>query len=438
MSKVFVLDTNKHPLNPIHPGQARLLLKQGRAAVLKRYPFTLVLKTTVEHPVLEPLRLKIDPGSKTTGLALLNDATGEVVWAAELTHRGEQIKQAMDRRRLLRRSRRQRKTRYRPPRFLNRRKRVGTLPPALQSRIVNILTWVSRLLRLAPITALSEELVRFDTQAMQDERVQGIAYQQGTLAGYELRSYLLEKWGHACVYCGKRRVQLQVEHLQAKACGGTDRPSNLVLSCPACNLAKGTQDVREFLKDCPDVLARIQAQRKVPLKDTAAVNTTRWMVYERLNALGLPVETGSGGRTRYNRATHQLPKTHWLDAALVGASTPQTLQIERIYPLLIAAERRQRRQMCLVNRHGFPRSTAKRDCIIHGYQTGDLVRAIVPRGKRAGTYEGRVAVKASGSFLIATRTGTVTDIAYRFCHLLQHNDGYAYDQKGGRDFLPTA
>lgn len=438
MSKVFVLDTNKHPLNPIHPGQARLLLKQGRAAVLKRYPFTLVLKTSVEHPVLEPLRLKIDPGSKTTGLALLSDATGEVVWAAELTHRGEQIKQAMDRRRLLRRSRRQRKTRYRRPRFLNRRKRVGTLPPSLQSRVGNILTWVSRLLRLAPITALSEELVRFDTQAMQDERVQGIAYQQGTLAGYELRSYLLEKWDHACTYCGKRRVQLQVEHLQAKARGGTDRPSNLVLSCPACNLAKGTQDVREFLKDCPDVLARIQAQRKVPLKDTAAVNTTRWMVYERLKALGLPVETGSGGRTRYNRATHQLPKTHWLDAALVGASTPQTLQIEGVCPLLITAQRRQRRQMCLVDRHGFPRSKAKRDRLIHGYQTGDLVRAIVPRGKRAGTYEGRVAVKASGSFSIATRTGTVTDIAYRFCHLLQHNDGYTYDQKGGRDFLPTA
>jgi len=105
---------------------------------------------------------------------------------------------------------------------------------------------------------------------------------------------------------------------------------------------------------------------------------------------------------------------------------------------LITAERRQRRQMCLVDRYGFPRSAAKRDRIIHGYQTGDLVLAIVPRGKRAGTYEGRVAVKASGSFSIATRTGTVTDIAYRFCHLLQHNDGYAYNQKGGCDFLPTA
>ena len=88
MSKVFVLDANKHPLNPIHAGYARLLLSTSKAAVLKYYPFTLILKETVETPHLEPLRLKLDPGSKATGLALLNDATGEVIFAAEITHRG--------------------------------------------------------------------------------------------------------------------------------------------------------------------------------------------------------------------------------------------------------------------------------------------------------------------------------------------------------------
>ncbi len=98
MSKVFVLDTHKQPLNPVHPGRARLLLSSGKAAVLKRYPFTIILKTVVEQSVLEPLRVKIDPGSKTTGLALVNDATGEVVFAAELEHRGEQITKALARR----------------------------------------------------------------------------------------------------------------------------------------------------------------------------------------------------------------------------------------------------------------------------------------------------------------------------------------------------
>src|SRR5579859_7310589 len=101
MSNVFVLDTNKQLLNPVHPGRARILLSQGKAAILKRYPFTIVLKTAVEQPVLEPLRLKIDPGSKTTGLALLNDASGEVVFAAEITHRGHVISKRLDDRRAI-------------------------------------------------------------------------------------------------------------------------------------------------------------------------------------------------------------------------------------------------------------------------------------------------------------------------------------------------
>src|SRR5215831_14497400 len=103
MSKVFVLDTNRQPLNPVHPGRARLLLAAGKAAVFKRYPFTLILKCAVEHPEVHPLRLKIDPGSQTTGMALVDDLSGEVVWAAELTHRGKQIKHALDQRRGVRR-----------------------------------------------------------------------------------------------------------------------------------------------------------------------------------------------------------------------------------------------------------------------------------------------------------------------------------------------
>jgi len=142
MSQVFVLDTNKQALNPVYPGGARLLLKQGKAAVYRRYPFTIILKRAVEALQVEPLRVKIDPGSRVTGLAIVNDGSSEVVWAAELTHRGEQIKRALDRRRAARRSRRQRKTRYRKPRFQNRRKRTGRLPPSLESRVCNVVTWV--------------------------------------------------------------------------------------------------------------------------------------------------------------------------------------------------------------------------------------------------------------------------------------------------------
>ena len=192
MSKVFVVDTNKHPLNPVHPGRARLLLTRGKAAVLRRYPFTIVLKSAVESPHVEPLRVKLDPGSKVTGLAIVNDVSGEVVFAAELTHRGQAIKKALDGRRAVRRSRRLRKTRYRQARFAHRRKPQGWLPPSLESRIANMLTWVNRLRRCCPIAAISMELVKFDLQKLEHSEISGVEYQQGTLVGYEVREYLLE------------------------------------------------------------------------------------------------------------------------------------------------------------------------------------------------------------------------------------------------------
>src|ERR1051326_2938914 len=293
MSKIFVLDMNKQPLNPVHPGRARILLASGKAAVFKRYPFTLILKRVVEHPDVHLLRLKIDPGSQTTGMALVDDPSGDVVWAAELTHRGQAIKHALDQRRAVRRGRRQRNTRYRPPRFQNRRRRSGWLPPSLESRVANVLTWVRRLGSLCKLGAISVERVKFDLQQLEQPEISGIAYQQGTLLGYEVRSYLLEKWERACSYCGITGVPLQVEHIQAKANGGTDRLSNLCLACEPCNLAKGTQDIRVFLADQPERLTRMLAQAKTPLKDAAAVNTTRWALYQRLKQEGYPLESGS-------------------------------------------------------------------------------------------------------------------------------------------------
>jgi len=437
MSNVFVLDTNKQPLNPVHPGRARLLLKEGKAAVWKRYPFTILLKTAVEAPQVQTLRVKVDPGSKTTGLALVNDATMHVVFAAELSHRGEKMKASLNSRRLVRRSRRQRKTRYRKPRWQNRRRQEGWLPPSLESRISNILTWVSRLRRLCPIAAISQEVVRFDTQRMENAEISGVQYQQGTLAGYETREYLLLKWKHACTYCGATRVPLQIEHIDPRAMGGTNRVSNLCLACEACNQAKGTRDIREFLKTKPDLLKRILAQTKAPLKDVAAVNATRWALYERLKTFGLPIEGGSGGLTKYNRVTRGLTKTHWLDAVCVGRSTPASPIIKDIVPLSITATGHGSRQMCRMDKFGFPRTGPKQHKRVQGFQTGDLVRAVVTSGAKKGIYVGKVAVRTRGSFNITTASGVVTDIHHRFCVLIAHSDGYTYQQRKEAALPPT-
>jgi 5-methylcytosine-specific restriction endonuclease McrA len=277
MSYVFVVDTDRRPINPVHPGRARILLSSGKAAMLKRYPFTIMLKAKIEQPETHPLRLKLDPGSKTTGMALLNDASGHVVFAAELVHRGHTIKEQLDSRRGVRRSRRSRHTRYRKPRFSNRHRPKGWLSPSLQSRMSNITTWVQRLQKLCFIEAISMELVKFDLQQMEQPEIQGAQYQQGTLFGYELREYLLEKWHRQCAYCGKSKVPLQVEHIQPKARGGTNRVSNLCLACQKCNQKKGTQEIAVFLKKKPELLKKIVAQAQAPLKDATAVNATRWL-----------------------------------------------------------------------------------------------------------------------------------------------------------------
>jgi 5-methylcytosine-specific restriction endonuclease McrA len=437
LSHVFVVDTNKQPLGPVHPARARKLLSHGKAAVYRKYPFTIILKVAIADPVGAELRIKLDPGSKTTGIAVVSDQSGEVVFAAELSHRGHKIKENLDSRRAIRRSRRARQTRYRKARFQNRRRREGWLAPSMQSRIANILTWVARLARVCKITSISLELVRFDMQLMENAEISGVEYQQGTLAGYEVREYLLEKWGRKCTYCGKENIPLQIEHIVPRAKGGSNRLSNLCLACEKCNLAKGTKSIEEFLKKKPDLLKRILAQAKAPLRDAAAVNTTRWELFRRLQVLGLPIECGSGGLTKYNRTTRELPKTHWLDAACVGQSTPLMLKIQGVQPLLIRATGYGCRQMCRMDKYGFPRTGPKEAKFVKGFQTGDIVKAVVTSGSKVGTYVGRVAVRARGSFNISTDKGLISDISYKYCQVVQKADGYSYETRGEAALPPN-
>lgn len=187
MQRVFVLDKNRQPLMPCHPARARELLNRGKAAVYRRVPFTLILKARAGGDA-QLLCLKLDPGSKTTGLAMTLHRQGRdtVIWAGELNHRGKSIRASLDARRALRRGRRNRKTRYRAKRFLNRTKPAGWLAPSLQHRVDTTLSWVKRLTRLAPVTALSQELCGTDVPV---QRWQGsrrpVHHSLGNLGAHE-------------------------------------------------------------------------------------------------------------------------------------------------------------------------------------------------------------------------------------------------------------
>jgi 5-methylcytosine-specific restriction endonuclease McrA len=431
---VFVPDKRKKPLMPCSEKRARLLLERRKAVVHKIAPFTIRLKDRVGGEV-QPVRIKLDPGSKTTGIALVREeetvspelgkteTTAHVLFLAELTHRGGKIRDRLTARRALRRRRRG-NLRYRKPRFDNRTRPEGWLAPSLQHRVDTTMAWVKRLMGLSPVSGISQELVRFDLQKVENPKISGVEYQQGTLAGYEVREYLLEKWNRVCAYCGDKDVPLEVDHIHPRSKGGTDRVSNLTLACHVCNQKKGNKDVSEFLKKKPETLKRILSQAKNPLRDASAVNSTRWALFEALKRTGLPVETGSGGRTKWNRTRFGLSKTRSLDAACVGI-VDKVVNGDR--PVLsIKATGRGSYQRTRLDAFGFPRGFLTRKKAHFGFVTGDLVRAVVTKGKKIGSYLGRVAVRSSGSFNIQRPGAVVQGISHKSCRCLQRGDGYGY------------
>ncbi|GLC97798.1 hypothetical protein Tamer19_72070 [Cupriavidus sp. TA19] len=402
---VFVLDKHGKPLMPCSEKRARLLLERRRARVHRLIPFVIRLTDRLAaDSECQPLRLKLDPGSKETGVAIVREVASDVGGApdafvlslAEIIHRGRKISEALTARCSMRRARRGRNTRYRAPRFDNRRRPTGWLAPSLRHRVDTTAAWVSRFIRLAPLSALSMELVRFDMQAMENPEISGIEYQQGTLLGYEVKEYLLAKFGRVCSYCDASDCPLETEHIVAKANGGSSRVSNLTLACRPCNQKKGDLPLEAFLRKDPERARRILARAKAPLRDAAAVNATRFALLDAIKAFGLPVETGSGGQTKFNRRRLEVPKSHALDAVCVG-HVDSIANWQR--PVLcIKCTGRGSYQRTRLTAHGFPRGYLMRSKRAFGFQTGDMVKAVVPSGKKAGTHVGRVAIRATGSF----------------------------------------
>mgnify|MGYP001795701992 CR=1 FL=1 len=279
---VFVVDTNRQQLNPVTPKQARRLLEKGKAAVFRMYPFTLILKTVIDNPIIRPLALKIDPGSKFTGIALLDGEN--VIWAAELEHRGYQIKDA-------------------------------------------------------------------------------------------------------------------------------------------CNQKKGNKPVEEFLKKKPELLKKIKSKAKKTLHDAAAVNATRNKLVKVLSG-SLPTRTATGAQTKYNRIRLNLDKKHWIDAACVGDI--DNLKLLTNQPLKIKCNGHGTRQMCRTDKYCFPSRYVPRFKFVKGFQTGDIVKAVVTSGKKIGEYMGRIATRSTGSFNISTREKIVQGISYKYCKTVHKKDGYSY------------
>ncbi|MFE1954166.1 RNA-guided endonuclease IscB [Streptomyces sp. NPDC059524] len=440
-SRVFVHDRHGQPLMPCHPARARELLGKGRAVIVRQTPFTIRLRDrTVSRSQVDGVHLRIDPGSKGTGMALTVDRHEHAgdgrthlvrrgLMAVELRHRSERISLCMRQRAGFRRRRRSANCRYRALRRDNRTRPAGWLPPSLRHRVDTVVSLARRFCRYAPVTEIHVESTAFDTQSISSgRRLRGAEHQQGTLAGTDARTYLRQKWGDACAYCDATDLPLNIEHIHPRSRGGSDRIANLVLACVPCNQAKGAQPIRGFLATDPERLARFIAQTKPTLRDAAAMNSTGKPLLKALTSLGRPVHAWTGAQTHTNRELLGLVKSHTLDALVVGPLGTDADEKTVVVPrqiLVITATGRGSYARTTPDRFGFPRLRRDRRKRHFGYVTGDLVRATVPDGKWAGIHTGRISVRARGQHSLATPQGRI-NVSYRCLSLLQRGDGYGY------------
>ena len=421
---VFVLDRSKKPLDMISHAKARILLKNRLAVVHKIYPFTIRLKDNSCVGKDKAYTVKLDPGSRTTGIAIVDDAN-KVVILAEIAHRGHVIKKKLDQRKAARRSRRNRKTRYRESRFLNRTRPEGWLAPSIKSRADNVINFICKYKKLINISKVMIEYVSFDVAQMSSNtKLWGSNYQQGPLYQQKLRSFIFSRSNGKCVYCGAKATN--IDHVIPRANGGTNSTYNLVASCRACNQMKSNLSLKEFGKLMGKNYSHLEP-KKLP-KDAAIVQSARNYMVKEITKLVTDTTTHDAWLTKYNRNELGLPKEHYYDALSVG-EVPPKFNFLTDKMLTISAKGRGSRQMCSMDKYGFQRTSAKASKSVEGFQTGDIVKAVVPSGSKAGVYLGRVAVRSNRCFDIQTKTKTIEGIWHKHFHIIQRGDGYLYNYK---------
>ena len=357
-----VIDASGQPLAPCHPARARQLLRRGRAVPHHRYDIfgIRLVDKTIPPDQIHRATLAVNPGAEHTGLAVSHQSdTGyrKVLLTLQIEHRGNQVKHRMEQRRNYRKARRSR-IRHREPRFLNRKRLPGWLPPSVKSRLANTITWITRLQKLIAVDVVAVETMQFDIQRLANPDIRGIEYQQGPLFQTTLRAFVYHRDGGKCRYCGKgpsKDNPLTLDHIVPRAAGGTDRPDNIAAACRQCNYAKGDQPVEQFLHRKPVALARIQAQLKKPLASVTHLNVIIPFLLRHLLDEGHDIREWDAAATAANRKLHRIDKSHTNDAALLGYCTAVT---NLPAPLIFKAIGHGRRQRMMPDRYGTPRGKA--------------------------------------------------------------------------------
>jgi len=348
--RVPVLNMRGKPLMPTTPAKARHLLKQGKAKVVKRTPFVIQLKIATGE-TKQKVTLGIDSGYSKVGFSAVTEKQELISGELELRKNMSKLIEQKRNYRIKRRSR----LWHREPRFNNRKISKGWLAPSIQHKLDTHIRLIEQIKKWFPITNTIIEVANFDTQKMQNPEISGIEYQQGELQGYEIREYLLDKWGRQCVYCKKKDIPLEVEHINPKSRGGSNRVSNLTISCRKCNLKKGSQTAEEF------GFPNIQKKAKESLKSTAFMNIVKKMLAKQVNA-----EETFGYITKYGRIKQDIEKSHVNDAFVIANGSNQ----ERCKSFIVTQTRRNNRSI-QTNRRGYKPSIRRKR---YKLQPNDLMK----------------------------------------------------------------
>ena len=419
-TQACVLDQNGKPLMPTtRLGKVYRLLKTKKAHIVSYEPFTIQLDYEPDTHIIQPMTLGVDSGAIHSGYSVANEQ--REFYSSEVIAR-DNISYRLSDRRMYRQNRRSRKTRYRKPRFNNRKnKKKGWLPPSLEQKVAVQLNEIGHLHRHFPIETIIVEVAEFDIQKIKNPDISGKDYQQGTLQGYNIRNYLLEKYGRKCFYCDKEVSNFEVEHMIPKAKGGSNRIDNLTLSCHSCNQKKGTLTAEEFIKQtlpAEKVAKKLKqlSKEKRLFKYMAHMNATRWTLYNVINDKYPNTKMTYGYITKYNRIQAGLPKAHHIDAKCITGFA----QVPSFDTTVVKMKmRRHNRQLHRATfSKGHVRKAASLPTVMFGFRLYDIVMY----NNHCYYIKGR---RSNGSFTLVSVEGLKEETrTYKKLTLLAHTNAY--------------
>lgn len=416
MQYVYVLNMRSEPLMPCSTRKARLLLKKGKARVVKRTPFVIkLLHGSAGYK--QPVVLGVDAGSRHVGLSACTE--NRELYKEELNPRNDVV-ELLSARRQYRCSRRNRKTRYRAPRFDNRvhSKHKGWLAPSVEVKIQEHITVIKRVCRILPVTLIRVETAEFDTQrlkAMLEGKPLpvGTDYQLGEMYNeYNVRQYILKRDNYTCQHCGahpteKKPVRLHVHHLESRQTGG-NAPNNLIVLCEHCH--KALHEGKIKLQD--------GKKRGKPLRDAAFMGIMRSTLLARLKTeLSVPVQQTYGYITKMLREKNHVEKSHTNDARCIAGSPKATPCDTTLCTRALRHHNRQIHKAKILK--GGIRKRNQAPYLVKGFRLWDKVRY----GSEECFITGR---RSSGYFVLKKFNGTVVSnsASYKKLTLLEAATNY--------------